>query len=336
MANALPITEQRWPYERAEETAFALEGLLRRHCIAIQPGSPLESAVLNAMLIAERKRSGVKAVGDEDVRDSYRVLAGIHELSNLILSVRDHPSFTSLLPHLRLLNDGAALQNTKSHSGDSVTNKLFELLMAAIAMNCGSDVVLDDPIRSDGTNPDILATLGGRRWGIACKVLHSTHPEGFLEHLRKGLQQIEKSPAETGVVAFNLKNVLPHSDIWPLASDNEGTGLYPAAWTDPNAAYAFFFQAASEIGRRLDASVDNVPAVLANEFAGKKSVPAFLLWAHSVCGLLIKGKPAPTSLRALIAVQVLDEVELYDERVLACLNWAAFHDSAGRGSKPHV
>jgi hypothetical protein len=50
--------------------------------------------------------------------------------------------------------------------------------------------------RRQGVNPDVLATLAGRKWGIACKALHGTNPEGFLEHFRKGVDQIERSVAE--------------------------------------------------------------------------------------------------------------------------------------------
>jgi hypothetical protein len=41
-------------------------------------------------------------------------------------------------------------------------------------------VQLDDPVNSAGDNPDVIAMFDGIRWGIACKVLHGSHPQSIL------------------------------------------------------------------------------------------------------------------------------------------------------------
>jgi hypothetical protein len=37
-------------------------------------------------------------------------------------------------------------------------------------MQIGNGIELDDPYRSSGDNPDILASIDGIRWGFACKM----------------------------------------------------------------------------------------------------------------------------------------------------------------------
>lgn len=325
--------EPAWRYEKAQDAALALEALLAQHGIRIQSGGPLETHVLRVMKLAYDKEEGA-AAEDPDVRGTYRTLIGVHELASHILEVRESPSFPSLVPHLRILNDGAALQNVPSGGGDQATNKLFELFAASLAMQCGTNVTLDDPHASTGDNPDVLATLGGRRWGIACKVLHSLHPEGFIRHLEKGLEQIDNSPADIGVVLFNLKNVLPHDRIWPLA-EIPGSGnppnLGPAAW--PNAAdpYHILLDSLDSLGNTL---VSYLPRdYLDRVFHGRKRIPGFLLWAHSVSAVTIDGRPTPTSVRALNFRQVAP-ISTDINNVLSCLNWAAFLSSPMRGPRP--
>src|SRR5207249_1641227 len=165
-----------WHYEDAEDAALALEQLLERYGISIQSGSAFEARVLAVMKLVGQKRARAQSV-DVDIRPAYRTLVGVHELATLILASETFPSFHALIPHLKLLNDGSALQNIPSPGRDQATNKLFELFVGSLAVQCGSDVLMDDPFKSSGDNPDVIATLGGRRWGLACKVLHGDSPE---------------------------------------------------------------------------------------------------------------------------------------------------------------
>jgi hypothetical protein len=258
----------------------------------------------------------------------FTCVVGVHEIANAVLAVRDSPSFPSMLPHLRLLSEGSDLQDTPSRATDQVTNKLFELFAASLAMQCGTDVILDDPGSSIGDNPDVLATLGERRWGIACKVLHGLHPEGFIAHLQKGINQIEKSEAEIGVVRFNLKNVLPHERIRPLAEVADGSGeLATGCWSDPAAPFEILIGSLDHVG---DTLVSYLPSgYLRNVFAGRTSIPGFLLWAHSVSSIHIDGRPTASSVRAL-NFRALNAATRHIEHVLRCLTWAAYVGSDAR------
>ena len=327
--------ERGWRYDSAEASALALEQLLAKHGIAILPGSAFEQHVLSVLHLVHRKTAGGIRTEDEDIRPLYRTLIGVHELASLLLEIQDSPHFGSLVPHLRLLNDGNALQNSPSSGRDQATNKLFELYMGAVALQCGEDLTLDDPLASSGNNPDVLITIGKRRWGIACKVLHGPSPQGFVDHLIKGLDQIDRSPADVGVVACNLKNILQHDEIWPLAPLDgiPGNALTPAAWSDPAAPFHLLVSEMEHLGNELVAYLP--PGHLTSIISGRKSVLGFLLWGASLTATMIEGCPTPSSVRAL-NFQTVGRVSPEDLRVIKCLTWAIYPDSPTRGPRPRA
>lgn len=330
-----PRVEIGWRYDSAEASAFALEALLAKQGISVRPGSALERHFLGVLHLVEKKRNSGLRSQDEDIRPPYRTLIGVHELATLLLQCQDSPQFAALVPHLRLLNEGEAIQNIPSAGADQATNKLFELYMGAVALQCGDNLVLDDPVCSTGNNPDVLVTVGGRRWGIACKVLHGLASQGFIDNLVKGLDQIERSPADVGVVAFNLKNVLPHDDVWPLAPLDgiEGNPLTSAVWSEPAAPFHILLRHMQQIGVEL---ADYLPTGhLDTLFEGRKSIRGFLLWGASPSAVMIDGLPTPTSVRVL-NFQTAGEVAVEDMKVLECLNWAIYPDSPSRGPRPCV
>jgi hypothetical protein len=333
MDNQRPILERGYRHDLAQQRALDFEQLLRDHGLEIRPGSLLEGAVLDVLNIVYR-RGGVGPVDvTEDLRITYRSLIGVNELAGLVLQVRNHSNFGELLPHLRLLNEGAALQNAPAEQRDDSTRKLFELFAATLAMQCGSDVCLDHPKQSAGDNPDVLATIGNQRWGIACKVIQSLNPEGFIQHLEKGIDQIEKSSAEVGVVLFNLMSVLDYEALWPVKKPanpktNEEAEL--VCFTDPSVPYNLLLRQAQLIGARLKGYLPN--GYLESVFQQKKTIPGFILWAHATTAVLMDGKPTPSSLRVM-NLQTAKPVDSSHRRVLECLNWAAFPD-AERGPRP--
>jgi hypothetical protein len=329
-----PLPVPGYTYESAQRTALELEALLKAHKISITPNSLLEQVVLSVLGIVYQKDGSAAVPITEDVRTGYRAMIGINELGGLILTVRNHADFTRLVPHLSLLNEGAALQNVPSEQRDQATRKLFELLAATLAMQCGENVLLDDPHHSRGDNPDVLAQIGGRCWGIACKVLHSIHPEGFVQHLERGPDQIERSPAETGVVMFNLKNVIDHDRYWPFVRRADQANTQAAefgCFADRRAPFSMLAEETDRIAAEFRARLPR--GYLEDIFDGKKSAGGFFLWAHTAAGVQIGGQPVPTSVRAGRFVQVLP-VPAHLAAVIECLNWAAYADSPDRGPCP--
>lgn len=318
-----------WRYDEAAETAVKLEDLLKRHGIRVRPGSILENDLLNVLRAVERKRDGDLNPGTEDIRPLYRTMIGVHELATLLLSVQDQPQFASLIPHLSLMNEGAVLQNTRSLGTDQASNKLFELYIGAAVLKCGKDLALDDPSHSKGDNPDVMITIAGQRWGIACKVLHGSSSEGFISNLEKGLDQIERSAADVGIVAFSLKNIIRHDEIWPLAPLDgiAGQPLAPAAWSDFRAPFELLVGQMTAIGLDL---VSYLPkGYLSQRLSKSKSLPAFLLWGASPSAALINGRPTPCSVRALNC-QTLGDLTESHVAALKCINRGIYADSEAR------
>jgi hypothetical protein len=216
--------------------------------------------------------------------------------------VRDHPDFGRLTPHLLLLNEGQPLQTRKSQSIDQAANKVFELLSSCWVMGSrGGDVVLDHPQKSTGRNPDVLFTFNGERWGIACKALHSVHPQTVLEKLQSGVRQIQKSEAKRGFVLLSAKNIVAHDDYFRLLNlDEWRAGAEPIyrAFADHNEPF-----------QKLRTEIDNIliqvrdaigVETLVKLFADSKTVPAIVIWAHTVGAVVLNGYPVPTSVRTLI------------------------------------
>lgn len=234
-----------------------------------------------------------------DIREGFSDLAAAAELGVQLLAVQHHPDFDKLVPHLRLLDKGEASQATKAGHGDQAANKIFELLAACYSMRCGSDVDLDDPDKSSGgKNPDVLVTMAGQRWGVACKVLHSLHPESIVENVRKGLDQIDASPAETGFLFFNLKNVVNRERYWSVTNEEEWNGGASPRFT----AFATF----EEPEALYKAEMAGIARIMVNHigheelqrlFEGKRAIPGILFYAHVLCGVVMDGYPVVTSVR---------------------------------------
>ena len=150
-------------FERSKDALFEMEAVLAAHGILIKKGSPLEAAGFSVLRVSEREVDL-----SHDMRQVLIQLVGITELANQLHRNVTHRLFPRLIPHLRLLgDDAAALQVGKSSPTDQDTNKLFELLVACWFLPLVDDIELDDPeASSGGTNPDILATISGARWGI--------------------------------------------------------------------------------------------------------------------------------------------------------------------------
>lgn len=321
-AAAAIVEPQGYRIAQAQERVTALEQLLALHGIDITPGTKLEQVALS-VFDAVYQRGGATAHRSADIRVGFKHLIGLNELSGLLLGLKDHPEFPTLIPHLRLLNEGLGVQNMPSDAVDQATNKVFELYMALLALQCGNHLELDDN-KSKGRNPDVLITINGRRWGLACKALHGTNPEGFIQHLEKGIDQIEKSPAETGVVVFTIKNIIDQSRYWSHTNPeqtSQGAEAEFSAFSDPLAPFDMLREEAKGIGNDLMRYLPE--GYLESVFAAKKCVPGFFICAHVVSAVAFEGIPVPTSVK-LMAWQHVGTTRAEDMVVLNCLHEAAY------------
>lgn len=212
------------------DVLHAFEGLLRRHGVTIANGSRLEAALLFASHVQYVRRDEA-VIADEDDRFRWRELSGIWDIARKLLYAdrHHHRKFLWLVPLLRLFASerGQLAQLAPSTAGDQDADKLFELLVGTCLLPVVSSLETD---RGDGRNPDLLVRHRWRRWGIACKRLHTPSSTRFRDTVTKGIQQIEVSSAEKGLVFVHLTDLLNHDLFFPRNQAADGyTGLSSAA-----------------------------------------------------------------------------------------------------------
>jgi hypothetical protein len=255
-----------------------------------------------------------------DIRPWLREALGMNALIHKLLRVEHHASFKQITKHLSLLNSGFPPQNIPASVLDQSSNKIFELLLAAAIMQHGTDVELDDPKNPRGDNPDVLATISARRWGFACKVAHSRNGKTIFDSIRKGVKQIEVSPAEVGLVVVNIKNIIQHDDYWSILNlDEWRSGQSPVFSGYPSAddAVAALNEEVSGIAQQIIKDVD--PGDLVETFLGKKSIPAIAFYVAMAIGTVLLSSPMPASVGFIRMFEVA-QVRPEDEEHLSLVN----------------
>ncbi len=259
-----------------------------------------------------------------DHREEWREAVGLADIVAKSLYREKHASFRGFCPHLALLCDPHTriAQNVRSKSTDQASNKLFELLMGLAAMKDGLDVELEDPNHATDGNPDVLVTLFGRAWGLACKVPNppssSPNPKTYADNVRAAVQQIESSRAEKGLVVMNLKNVLNHDALWPANEDPSGAWMYYPAQSLKVAEEALQKETSrleEDVFRELGGETG-----VTSLFSNKKAVPLIVNYSSTVLGVIRSKKPVVTSLRTLTVWQLLGRIDNASERVADSLS----------------
>lgn len=173
-------------------------------------------------ILAEYKKEAV-FTKHEDVREKFRKSIGFIDIIRKINIVHEHSDFYKLEKHLELLfTDSTYVQNFKSKSIDSTSNKVFELYAALSALQFVDGIEMDDPVTSsNGENPDIIVKYKGMRIGIACKCLHSQSFETYRDNFYKGQEQIDRSNVDWGFVFINLKNIIDNDLVWQIIDKDE-------------------------------------------------------------------------------------------------------------------
>lgn len=293
--------------------ASDLEAVLRGNGIVVTRGSPLESFLLDVYRCDYERHAPFAPEASYDVPRRYATMFGIVELAEHLVALRDHPDFPSLREHLHLLAATTSTLNLPSSQGDQAANRLFELFVACWVMHRGKDTVLESP--GGEPNPDILTTLDGKRWGFACKTIHSLHPESLIANLKKGASQILRSKADIGVVTVNVKNVIKHSRYWyrmPGADTSDGAHAW-SVFLDPQVPYDMLVHETQGIWNDLAAStgVDEMRKVL----IAPRLVPGVLCWAHTAGGSMLQGKPRASSFRCF-SISAVGELESWQRTAL--------------------
>jgi hypothetical protein len=271
IARAAPVRADMPTIDDADRTFDNFEALLQRYNVEIRVGSRLESALLFARKILDVRR-GEEPPEIADDRPLFREMCGLFDLARRVVAAsRAMPSkFESLVPALDLFcSDGQLSQSAPTpprddRQNDQDADRLFELLVAVCLLPRISQLVID---RGSGTNPDLLFRFssgsGSRTWGIACKRLYSTTSARYRDTVRKAIDQIEKSPAEHGLVFVSLVNLVRHDVFYPLNDGGEYTGF----------SRGHMIELLEQEQRRIGGTVGLDAAFFETEFANKKAMP---------------------------------------------------------------
>lgn len=319
-------------FQVMETLVFDFEKVLQRHGISIQTGSELEGACCSVLEVLGKHNN--KAILDpmEDVRKVYTEVLGIWTFLKKIVRLQNHPNLDQFVPHLALLNKGTVIQNKCLRACQDATNKIFELLFALVLLDVSTEVQLDHPSLAKGDNPDILALIDGQRWGFACKTIYGQSGKAFYDNLKKGVEQIDDSPATIGCVVVNFRNLLSQETYWPILNDTAySNGAEPifAAYDQPEKVVAPKLW--NDVALKAKQVVDEIGAEnVLSLFEGKKALPAFMAFCQTVTGKDSAIGPIPTSIMTLAVHEfphVLPHLSVFEKMNFA-LHERQHHDAS--------
>lgn len=313
-------------FDRAGTLVAEFEDALGTYGIKIAAGSSLTDICLE-VLDLELKRLGRSRVDPRiDMRPMWRRAGGLVEFMRLFLRAHSLGRAEPFVPHMKLLNQGQisqsepVLANVAPHKVFESSNKLFELFLGLACVPVSSNVELDDPFRAKGTNPDVLSTINGRRWGFACKVLSSASALTLFANLEKGIDQIEESNAEVGAVVLKLTNVIDHELAWPLLNPDEvAAGGEPILGTRFNEEPVLRYLEAIHAVKHSELEQVNGRPAIELLVRGKKSIPGAVTFLQTTTGILSSSGPIPTTVGQL-GVMEFDPVSQADLDVIQLLN----------------
>ena len=305
MEESFEFNEEMYSFEQASKRLEAFKAFLGKHDIQIEANSDLKRLALSIVDVLYKHDFPAHQDPNMDIRPWLRDVLGMNDLIHKILRVKDHPSISKVVAHLRLLNKGCPLQNVQTLVTDQASNKLFELLVCCALMVHSADVDIEDPDLAKGDNPDVIGTLLGRRWGFACKVAHALKGKTIFDSIEKGIHQIETSSAEVGVVIVNVKNIIKHDNYWKIINEQDWkSGAEPlfSGYKDHNVA-----------ANHLNNEISSIAALILKEipitefrklFINKKAIPTMLFFVSTAIGTEISGKPMPASIGFLRAFDI--------------------------------
>jgi len=253
--------------EDASRLADRFEALLEAKGVSIPAHDSTGADMLPLWHVLKKLREGFSGIPD-DLRNEYSAGIAVHDLAAKVVAIEGHSKFDMLVPHLRMLTRGAVHLTQEPPANADVYNKLIEIYWACLLMANGVDVDLDHPVHSPGNNPDVIAMDQGKpARAYAFKTVRSPHTQNLMEHLIKGVDQIERSRANEGIVAFQLTPRILQANLWP-------EGKYYIDWRYPAAtALGLLNQMISKI------VIDNGQAAIDAIFAGKKAAGTVLCLA---------------------------------------------------------
>ncbi len=172
------------------------------------------------------------------------------------------------------------------------SNKLFELFFGLVCSPIASHIKMDDPFAAKGDNPDALAKIDGVDWGFACKVISGTSLLTMFENLQKGINQVENSPAKTGVVVLKLTNAVDHDAVWPILNEDDyRKGAEPIFAAQPNLEPVLRHLADVHAMKHKDLEHMNGRPAIEAAVRGKKAIPGALTFLQTTTSVVTNRGP---------------------------------------------
>ncbi|HDH12593.1 MAG TPA: hypothetical protein ENG83_10450 [Nitrospirae bacterium] len=282
----------------AEVLVYKFEEVLKKYQIEIYKNSELEGLCLNIIDIVEKHLKPKLRNPEIDIRSYFREFVGLQDLITKIIKFEKNEYFGQLIPHLKKLNDSNPLQSIKTSILNQENNKIFELFIATLCLNLNTEEIkVDDPDKSKGDNPDVIAKIDGKKWGLGCKAIHSSKPQSIFDNIETAITQIEKSESEIGIPVLTIKNIINHDKFWPILNDPEfNKGAHPIFGSFIDITVPFSM---------MNAFVMNLHQELINQiglsqikeiFKDKKSQPGCLLYCPTATSVRINNLPVTTRL----------------------------------------
>jgi len=279
--------------EDNQRVILEFEKLLEQRGLKIPINSPLEKASLTILEMIEVRKDKTVHNQTIDCRESWRQAFSLADVARKTLNAQQHPDFDKLLLHLKLLlepgdfSQFSASSISASAKDKETNNKIFELFAGVILFQICSNLRFDHPHSSKGDNPDVIGEFKTKKWAFACKTSHTENPKTFLERVREGVAQIEKAKVDRGIVVINLKNLIPHNEIWSARQDDQTGAWEYAAYLNRDAPVTLIRALFRNFEQDVYALVGSRQAFV-NEFSGKKAIPLVLMFYCTVAGFTPK------------------------------------------------
>lgn len=293
---------------RAEAEALfdQFEAVLQANRIAVRPGSNLEQALLLVRQLRYIREEDAPlpdlTPAEEDAM--WRRVCWLWGMAPKVVSATGHPDFRALVPHLKLVVESEFAQSVPGFP-DEGADKLFELVVALAILPHATNLRMDTG-NAPAANPDLLFDFRGVRWAIACKGLYSRQPRTYLEAVKKGAQQIERSEAARGVVCVSLRNFIDQDQF--LARNDRGLLAVRREAIRP--------MLEAEEARFKREIIEPVRADIGEDLRTRRNVEPSVLHVSAAC---VRTAPTEEDVRLTYVARVMDYGDC-DEALVDALN----------------
>ena len=273
-------------YEKGIKYIDELIDFLGSRDIYAESRSHVEDDYLLSYEYFENYTKNPSTLQDDRGRSAF---IGLYELYNWIWSVKDCVEFEKLSEHLKLLVqcspninsytsmylDPKVTVKTEKRVQDDKSNKFVEAILGMFAVKIGTNVDLDDPMKSSGgENPDIIFDFRGNRISFACKTPRGESIETLIANFKSAAEQIERADCDYGFIVINAMNITNHKQI-------------NTVFDDPNVPLDIIVRDVDskyyQIAKTSEIEEDDVDKIdeVKNIFTGKKTRLAVVTLIHS-------------------------------------------------------